>query len=58
MSIVEDLWEYFSPYGQVVDVSIKYDAVSGNSRGFGFITFSSEDAIENVISRRLSSRNL
>jgi len=45
----KDLWEYFSPYGQVVDVSIKYDAVSGNSRGFGFITFGSEEAIDNIL---------
>ena len=42
--------EYFSKYGTVLDVSIKYDAVSGNPRGFGFITFASEDAIEQVLS--------
>ncbi|CAG2117331.1 unnamed protein product, partial [Medioppia subpectinata] len=43
-----DLKDYFGTYGSVVDVSIKYDAVSGNPRGFGFITFANEDAIDKV----------
>jgi RNA recognition motif-containing protein len=45
----EDLREYFGKFGQVVDVSIKYDAVSGNPRGFGFITFAAEEPIEEVL---------
>jgi RNA recognition motif-containing protein len=44
----DDLREYFKKFGNVLDVSIKYDAVSGNPRGFGFITFGNEDAIEEV----------
>ena len=46
----DDLREYFKKYGNVTDVSIKYDAVSGNPRGFGFITFASEESIEEVLS--------
>lgn len=45
----KDLREYFSKYGQVVDASIKYDAVSGNPRGFGFITFAFENSIDEVL---------
>jgi squid-like protein len=45
----KDLREYFGKFGQVVDVSIKYDAVSGNPRGFGFITFAAEEPIEEVL---------
>lgn len=45
----KDLKEYFTKYGTVVDVSIKFDAVSGNPRGFGFITFAAEDSIEEVL---------
>jgi len=45
----KDLREYFSKYGQVVDANIKYDAVSGNPRGFGFITFAFEDSVDEVL---------
>ena len=46
---LDDLREYFKKFGNVTDVSIKYDAVSGNPRGFGFITFASEESIEEVL---------
>jgi len=45
----KDLRDYFGKYGQVIDVSIKYDPVSGNPRGFGFITFSAEESIDEVL---------
>ncbi|XP_053200824.1 LOW QUALITY PROTEIN: heterogeneous nuclear ribonucleoprotein D-like-A [Panonychus citri] len=45
----EDIINYFSKYGQILDVTIKYDPVSGHPRGFGFITFASSDCIDNVL---------
>ncbi|KAG9220910.1 hypothetical protein CCMSSC00406_0002490 [Pleurotus cornucopiae] len=34
--------QLFSTYGEVVDTIVMRDAETGRSRGFGFITFSSE----------------
>ncbi|RWS31378.1 RNA-binding protein squid-like protein [Leptotrombidium deliense] len=45
----DDIRSYFNTYGTVLDVSIKYDAVTGNPRGFGFITFGEDDAIDKVL---------
>lgn len=45
----DDLIEYFSQYGPVQNVSIKYNTTTGHPRGFGFITFSSEEAIDAVL---------
>ncbi|KAF9497271.1 hypothetical protein BDN71DRAFT_1505011 [Pleurotus eryngii] len=36
------LRELFSTYGEVVDTIVMRDVETGRSRGFGFITFSSE----------------
>lgn len=44
----DDLRQYFSTYGKVDAVSIKYDAVTRNPRGFGFITFADEGSIDLV----------
>lgn len=45
----EDLQDYFGQFGQVSNVSIKYNAATGNPRGFGFITFANDDSIEAVL---------
>lgn len=45
-----DLQEYFGQFGQVSNVSIKYNAQTGNPRGFGFITFADDQSIETVLS--------
>ncbi|EKX74017.1 conserved hypothetical protein [Theileria equi strain WA] len=47
----EDLKSYFSKYGEVVHSEIVGDKVTGKSRGFGFVTFSNEDAIRAVLSK-------
>ncbi|KAI4348929.1 hypothetical protein L6164_009590 [Bauhinia variegata] len=44
------LSEAFSRYGQVIEAKIVTDRVSDRSKGFGFVTFASEDEAENAIS--------
>ncbi|EPS58223.1 hypothetical protein M569_16592, partial [Genlisea aurea] len=46
----DDLREYFSSYGTIVEHQIMLDHKTGRSRGFGFVTFDSEDAVEKVLS--------
>nr|CAB3468226.1 unnamed protein product [Digitaria exilis] len=51
-SLTEDkLKEHFSSYGKVVEHQIMLDHSTGRSRGFGFVTFESEDAVERVMSQ-------
>ncbi|KAF9689790.1 hypothetical protein SADUNF_Sadunf01G0128800 [Salix dunnii] len=50
-SLTEDeLKVYFSVYGSIVDHQIMLDHKTGRSRGFGFVTFDSEDAVERIFS--------
>ncbi|KAJ8754748.1 hypothetical protein K2173_012137 [Erythroxylum novogranatense] len=44
------LKEAFSRYGQVVEAKIVADRVSDRSKGFGFITFASEDEADRALS--------
>ncbi|KQK17940.1 heterogeneous nuclear ribonucleoprotein A0 isoform X2 [Brachypodium distachyon] len=44
------LKEHFSSYGKVEEHQIMVDHSTGRSRGFGFVTFESEDAVERVMS--------
>ncbi|KAM7254452.1 hypothetical protein ACFE04_003832 [Oxalis oulophora] len=46
----DELKEYFSPYGSIVEHQIMLDHKTGRSRGFGFVTFDTEDAVEQVFS--------
>jgi len=41
-----DLAEYFSKYGEVDSVDLKKDNVTQRSRGFGFVTFKDNQALE------------
>lgn len=45
----EKLREYFGQFGSVTDVLVMKDPVTQRSRGFGFITFSTPDAVERVL---------
>lgn len=46
----DELREYFSPYGNVIECQIMIDHNSGRSRGFGFVTFDDEDSVDKVFS--------
>uniref|UniRef100_A0A5K3FSZ7 Heterogeneous nuclear ribonucleoprotein A/B n=1 Tax=Mesocestoides corti TaxID=53468 RepID=A0A5K3FSZ7_MESCO len=46
----DDLQTYFSQWGNVTRCIIKVDRYTGNSRGFGFVTFENEDSVNKVLS--------
>ncbi|KAK7271978.1 hypothetical protein RJT34_28291 [Clitoria ternatea] len=46
----DELREYFSPYGNIIECQIMVDHITGRSRGFGFVTFDNEDSVEKVFS--------
>ncbi|PRQ36724.1 putative DAZ-associated protein 1, RNA recognition motif 2 [Rosa chinensis] len=45
----EEFREYFEAYGHVTDVVVMYDQNTGRPRGFGFISFDTEDAVDRVL---------
>jgi len=47
----EQFKKYFEQFGTIEDSVIMVDKDTGKSRGFGFITFASEDSVERVIER-------
>ncbi|XP_059631169.1 heterogeneous nuclear ribonucleoprotein 1-like [Cornus florida] len=49
-SLTEDEFKsYFEKFGRITDVVIMHDSMTKRPRGFGFITFDSEDAVEDVM---------
>jgi RNA recognition motif-containing protein len=58
----DSLKDAFSAYGQVQDAIVMIDRESGRSRGFGFVTFATEEeaknAVENMNGRDLEGRNI
>lgn len=44
-----DLEKYFSRFGIVDGVNLKYDSETGISRGFAFISFAEEESAEGVL---------
>ncbi|MBO1915304.1 hypothetical protein J4G37_62060, partial [Microvirga sp. 3-52] len=56
------LQQAFASYGDVLDSKVITDRETGRSRGFGFVTFSSEqsmlEAIEAMNGKELDGRNI
>ncbi|MGB9883130.1 MAG: RNA recognition motif domain-containing protein [Microgenomates group bacterium] len=46
----DSLKELFVPYGEVVEAVVITDRMSGRSKGFGFVTFTDEEAAEKAAS--------
>lgn len=44
-----DLQELFAPFGKVVSAEVMMDRETGRSRGFGFVTMTSDDAAQAAI---------
>ncbi|KAM0937365.1 putative RNA recognition motif domain, nucleotide-binding alpha-beta plait domain superfamily [Dioscorea sansibarensis] len=48
---VDDFRSYFEQFGVVIDAVIVCESVTGRPRGFGFITFESEESVRDVMQR-------
>lgn len=58
---VKDMREYFSKFGEVVDCTLKTDANTGRSRGFGFVLFGAPGDVDKVVNEKthmLHGRNI
>ncbi|ELW63844.1 RNA-binding protein Musashi like protein 1 [Tupaia chinensis] len=45
---VDDVKQYFEQFGKVDDAMLMFDKTTNRHRGFGFVTFESEDIVEKV----------
>ncbi|PXF48863.1 putative RNA-binding protein [Gracilariopsis chorda] len=45
----EEFRAYFSQFGEVIDAQVMIDHNTGNSRGFGFVTFANEATVNAVV---------
>ncbi|CAL0316734.1 unnamed protein product [Lupinus luteus] len=53
----EQFRQYFETYGNVTDVVVMYDQSTGRPRGFGFISFDTEDAVDRVLHKTFHDLN-
>ncbi|KAJ4965386.1 hypothetical protein NE237_017235 [Protea cynaroides] len=53
----EEFKSYFEKFGRITDVVVMYDSVTHRPRGFGFITFDSEEAVESVMQKNFHELN-
>jgi RNA recognition motif-containing protein len=47
----ENLKNYFTQFGEVLECMIMKDAITKRSRGFGFITFNEANSVEKVLAK-------
>nr|GEV02493.1 heterogeneous nuclear ribonucleoprotein 1-like [Tanacetum cinerariifolium] len=53
----EQFRQYFESYGDVTDVVIMFDQNTNRPRGFGFISFDTEDAVDRVLEKTYHELN-
>ncbi|KAH9614350.1 hypothetical protein KSS87_011919 [Heliosperma pusillum] len=53
----EEFRQYFENFGQVTDAVIMYDQSTQRPRGFGFISFDTEDAVDRVLQKNFHDLN-
>ncbi|KAF8098222.1 hypothetical protein N665_0271s0038 [Sinapis alba] len=44
--------KYFSQFGTIIDLVVMYDHKTQRPRGFGFVTYDSEEAVDKVLQRK------
>ncbi|CAF0827577.1 unnamed protein product [Rotaria sp. Silwood1] len=49
----ENLKNYFTQFGEVLECMIMKDAITKRSRGFGFITFKEANSVDNVLAKEI-----
>ncbi|CAN4101772.1 unnamed protein product [Withania somnifera] len=49
----QDFKSYFEGFGRIIDAVVMHDTVTHRPRGFGFITFDSEDAVDKVTQKNI-----
>ncbi|XP_059662911.1 heterogeneous nuclear ribonucleoprotein 1-like isoform X2 [Cornus florida] len=52
-----DFKKYFEQFGTITDVVVMYDHATQRPRGFGFITYHSEDAVDKVLLKTFHELN-
>ncbi|XP_040988043.1 heterogeneous nuclear ribonucleoprotein 1 [Juglans microcarpa x Juglans regia] len=52
-----DFKRYFDQFGTITDVVVMYDHNTQRPRGFGFITYDSEDAVDRVLHKQFHELN-
>ncbi|CAK9863493.1 unnamed protein product [Sphagnum jensenii] len=53
----DDFRKYFAQFGTITDVVVMYDHNTQRPRGFGFVSFDSEEAVENVLLKSFHELN-
>jgi RNA-binding protein Musashi len=53
----EEFKAYFETFGAVTDVVVIYDSLTNKSRGFGFVTFDSEEDVNKVMRQGFHNLN-
>lgn len=57
-TLTEDQFrQYFETYGDITDVVIMFDQTTNRPRGFGFISFDTEDAVDRVLQKTFHELN-